>query len=122
MLHHVSIGVADLARSAAFYDAVLAPLGHVRFMEKPGTVAWGAGPGPKFWINLREDLTVVSDEGRHVAFRAATNEQFDAFHPAALRAGGVDDGPPGLRPTLPVGSTACGEQVGRCVVISGGAV
>lgn len=99
MFHHVSIGVSDLARSAAFYDAVLATLGHARFMEKERTISWWpASGGPAFWINLRDGLSVPAGDGRHIAFRAATNEQVDAFHAAALAAGGRDDGAPGFRP------------------------
>lgn len=99
MFHHVSIGVADLERSAAFYDAVLGALGHERFMEKPGTMSWRpAGGGAAFWINLREDLTVVSDDGRHVAFAAQSAMQVDAFYEAAIISGAVGDGAPGLRP------------------------
>lgn len=99
MFHHVSIGVADLERSAKFYDAVMAALGHTRFMEKPGTVSWWPkGGGQAFWINQRDDLTVVPDDGRHIAFQAESQAQVDAFHAAAVAAGAADDGAPGIRP------------------------
>lgn len=99
MFHHVSIGVSDLERSAAFYDAVLGALGHERFMEKPGTTSWRpAGGGPAFWINQRDDLTVVADDGRHVAFAARSAMQVDAFYETAIVSGAVGDGAPGLRP------------------------
>lgn len=99
MFHHVSIGVADLERSAAFYDMVLGALGHERFMEKPGTMSWRPkGGGPAFWINLRDDLSVVPDDGRHVAFAAQSSMQVDTFYETAIVCGAVGDGAPGLRP------------------------
>lgn len=99
MFNHVSIGVSDLARSAAFYDRALGALGCTRYMEKPGTVAWiMAGSRMTFWINRRDGLTVPPDNGSHIAFRAAGAAAVDAFHAAALDAGGRDDGAPGYRP------------------------
>lgn len=99
MLHHVSIGVSDLARSAAFYDAALAALGYGRYMEKPGTTSWRpAAGGVAFWINQRAGLTTLPDDGSHIAFRAASNAAVDAFYAAALAAGATDDGAPGFRP------------------------
>jgi catechol 2,3-dioxygenase-like lactoylglutathione lyase family enzyme len=99
VLHHVSIGVSDLARSAAFYDAVLGALGYSRYLEKAGTTSWRpADGGPAFWINQRDGLSVSPDNGSHIAFRAPRNEQVDAFYAAALEAGARDDGPPGFRP------------------------
>jgi len=99
MFHHVSIGVADLGRSSAFYDAVLGALGHERYMEKSGTISWrSAEGGAVFWINLRDELTVVPDDGRHIAFAAQSPMQVDMFYQAAMMSGAVGDGAPGLRP------------------------
>ncbi len=99
MFNHVSIGISDLERSAAFYDQVLGALDCSRYMEKPGTVAWVmAGSRMTFWINQRDGLRVSPDNGSHIAFRAADTAQVDAFHAAALRAGGGDDGLPNYRP------------------------
>ena len=99
MLHHISIGVSDLARSAAFYDAALGALGYGRFMDKPGTVSWWpADGGTAFWINQRDGLETTPDNGNHIAFRAADNAGVDAFYAAAIEAGATDDGPPGFRP------------------------
>lgn len=99
MYHHVSIGVADLERSAKFYDGVMDALGHERFLEKPGTLSWWPkGGGQALWINQRDDLTVVPDDGRHIAFQAESRAQVDAFHAAAVAAGAADDGAPGVRP------------------------
>ena len=99
MIHHLSIGVSDLARSAAFYDAVLGALGHGRHMEKPGTVSWRpADGGAVIWINQRDGLTTTPDNGNHDAFRAADNDAVDRFYAAALAAGAGDDGLPGFSP------------------------
>ena len=99
MLHHVSIGVSDLAHSAAFYDAVLSALSYGRYMGKPGTTSWRpTDGGTAFWINQRDGLSVSPDNGSHIAFQAASNAQVDAFHEAAIEAGARNDGPPGFRP------------------------
>jgi len=99
MLHHVSIGVSDLARSAAFYDAVLGALSYGRYMEKAGTTSWRpTDGGTAFWINQRDGLSVSPDNGTHIAFLAASNERVDAFYAAAIDAGARDDGAPGFRP------------------------
>lgn len=99
MFNHVSIGVSDLDRSAAFYDQALGALDCTRYMEKPGTVAWVmAGSRMTFWINQRDGVTVPPDNGDHIAFRAADAAHVDAFHAAALGAGGRDDGAPDYRP------------------------
>jgi len=99
MFHHVSIGVADLGRSSAFYDAVLGALGHERYMEKSGTISWrSAEGGAVFWINLRDELTVVPDDGRQIAFAAQSPMQVDMYYQAAMMSGAVGDGAPGLRP------------------------
>jgi catechol 2,3-dioxygenase-like lactoylglutathione lyase family enzyme len=99
MIHHISIGVSDLSRSTAFYDAVLGALDYGRHMEKAGTVSWRPDEGgTAFWINQRDDLSTTPDNGNHIAFRAASNEQVDAFHAAAIEAGARDDGAPGFRP------------------------
>jgi catechol 2,3-dioxygenase-like lactoylglutathione lyase family enzyme len=99
MLDHVGIEVSDLARSKAFYEAALEPLGIRLLMEFEGAVGFGKdtehGPKPFFWIQARGRPTV---SGAHVAFGARTLELVDAFHAAALAAGGTDNGAPGLRP------------------------
>ncbi|MFO0585211.1 MAG: VOC family protein [Anaeromyxobacter sp.] len=100
MIDHVTVTVRDHARSRAFYLAALAPVGHGRLVELPpgpdGGVASGFchEDGSDFWF--REG----APQGRpvHVAFRAPTRAAVDAFHAAALAAGGRDNGAPGLRP------------------------
>ena len=99
MLHHISFGVADLQRSAAFYDATLSALGYVRVWSDSTAVGYGRpGGDDKLAIKLRKSSVVVPGRGFHLAFTAASREAVAAFHEAALRHGGKDNGAPGLRP------------------------
>jgi catechol 2,3-dioxygenase-like lactoylglutathione lyase family enzyme len=95
MIDHVSVVVTDLAAATRFYEAVLATIGMTKLEMRPATVGFGK-QYPEFWINLRGK--VQTSDGAHVCFRARTTEMVDAFHAAALAAGGSDDGAPGLRP------------------------
>ncbi len=100
MLDHVGIEVSDFARSRAFYEAALEPLGIKLLMEfGEGAAGFGKetehGPKPFFWIQARGR---PATSGSHVAFGARSTEQVDAFHAAALAAGGTDNGAPGPRP------------------------
>ena len=103
ILNHVSLGVADLARARAFYDAALAPLGITeQYVVDPGegpvAVAYGDGY-PELWVQLPENRAPASvGNGAHVALTATSEEAVDAFHAAAVKAGGADGGPPGKRP------------------------
>ena len=98
MIDHISVGVSDLERSARFYELTLAPLGLSRLVTRPGTVGFGK-TYPEFWINLRAGMLPVPPEsGCHICLRAKSAGEVDAFHAAALNAGGGDDGAPGLRP------------------------
>lgn len=94
MIDHTGIGVADVLRSAAFYDAALGALGLRRVMQLPenGGVGYGVNY-PVFWI----DRFHPHGTKQHTAFAARNRSEVDAFHAAALRAGGTDNGPPGLR-------------------------
>src|SRR3954468_6834407 len=97
IIDHTGIGVADVARSAAFYDAVLATLGLRRVNQLPpdsGVDAVGYGVDqPAFWIDRFHPHSVKN----HTAFVANSRAEVDLFHAAALKAGGTDNGPPGLR-------------------------
>lgn len=97
LIDHTGIGVADVARSAAFYDAVLGALGIGRVAQlPPDTGADAVGYGavhPEFWI----DRFHPAGQKNHTAFAAKSRAQVDAFHAAGLAAGGTDNGPPGLR-------------------------
>ena len=98
MIDHVSVGVADLDRAARFYEATLATLGFSRLVRRPATMGFGK-TYPEFWINLRADMARVPHQsGTHICMRARTTAEVDAFHAAALAAGGASDGAPGLRP------------------------
>jgi catechol 2,3-dioxygenase-like lactoylglutathione lyase family enzyme len=98
MIDHISIGVSDLERSARFYESMLAPLGLVKVVTRPATVGFGKNY-PEVWINWRAGMTpAAADSGSHVCLRAKSTGEVDAFHEAALRAGGTSDGAPGLRP------------------------
>lgn len=95
---HVSIGTGDLARAAAFYDAVLAPLGIARIMRHGDAIAWGRA-FPEFWVGVPIDgRPAAPGNGTHIAFLATGRARVDAFHAAALAAGGTCEGPPGPRP------------------------
>ena len=97
-LSHVSIGTNDLARAAAFYDAVLAPLSCQRMLEEPGMIAYGK-TYPEFWLHQPIDgKPATVGNGCHVSFFAVSKQAVDAFHAAGLRAGATDDGAPGPRP------------------------
>ena len=100
MIDHISIGVRDLAASARFYDAVLAPLGYVKLHEREKTVGWArAGKThAEFWINARPAMKPATDGGTHICLRTRATEAVDAFHAAAVAAGGTSDGAPGARP------------------------
>jgi catechol 2,3-dioxygenase-like lactoylglutathione lyase family enzyme len=98
MIDHISVGVSDLERSARFYEAALAPLGLSRLVTRRANIGFGKNY-PEFWINLRSGMTPVAPEsGVHICLRAKATAEVDAFHAAALEAGGRSDGAPGLRP------------------------
>jgi catechol 2,3-dioxygenase-like lactoylglutathione lyase family enzyme len=98
MIDHISVGVSDLERSARFYEATLAPLGLAKLVTRPATVGFGKRY-PELWINLRLGMPPVAPEsGCHICLRAKCESEIDAFHEAALSAGGASGGVPGLRP------------------------
>jgi catechol 2,3-dioxygenase-like lactoylglutathione lyase family enzyme len=98
MIDHVSVGVSSLERAARFYELALAPLGLSRLVKRPATIGFGKNY-PEFWINFRADMAPVPPgNGVHVCLRAKSADEVDAFHVAALNAGGRSDGAPGLRP------------------------
>jgi len=104
MLDHLSIGVSDLERAGSFYDAVLAPMGYVRLFSKRA-IGYGK-PGDtdeQFAIIASGAEARAPGVGCHIAFNAPNRDAVDAFHAAALRAGGIDEGAPGLRPLYGAG-------------------
>ena len=102
MIDHMGIAVSDIERSRKFYEAALGALGMSVNMEvgpdqtESGGTALGYGARDEkiFWIADQER----PGEGTHVAFRVERREQVDAFHAAGVKAGGRDNGAPGLRP------------------------
>jgi catechol 2,3-dioxygenase-like lactoylglutathione lyase family enzyme len=98
MIDHVSVGVSDLERAARFYQSALTALGLSRLVTRPATIGFGKSY-PEFWINLRSHMAAVEPvSGVHICLRAKSAGEVDAFHAAALKAGGRSDGAPGLRP------------------------
>jgi len=101
MLDHIGIGASDFDASRRFYDAALAALDMGVVIEISAEmsgsyhgVGYGKGVKPVFWVSSGG----ARGPGIHVAFTAASRAQVDAFHAAGLKAGGRDNGPPGLRP------------------------
>ena len=101
MIDHMGVQVKDPARSRKFYDAALSPLGYKIIMEVPNhytgglsVVGYGVPPSADFWISEG----TANKPHVHVAFRAESREQVDAFYQAALANGGKDNGAPGPRP------------------------
>lgn len=107
ILSHVSIGVRDHARSVAFYEAVLSPLGVRRVMEHDGAVAFGKA-FPEFWVQTPIDGRAAgAGNGTHIAFLAPDRDAVHGFWDAALAAGATPDGEPGLRPHYAESYYAC---------------
>jgi len=99
MIDHISIAVRDLKKSEPFYAAVLKPLGMAKLREWPDAAVGFGKKYPEFWINRRASMSRVSDDsGVHICLRAPDAAAVDAFHAAALKAGGASDGVPGPRP------------------------
>jgi catechol 2,3-dioxygenase-like lactoylglutathione lyase family enzyme len=93
-IDHVNLPVADIERSRSFYTAALAPLGYRCVYDADGSLGFGHDTREPLALRLGPAPNI----GSHVAFAATTNEQVDAFHAAAVAAGGVDNGAPGERP------------------------
>ena len=96
MIDHIGIDVKDFAKSKAFYEKALAPLGYEKIKEfdfEGGIAGFGIGGKPDFWIGKGGNRQEI-----HVAFRATSRKQVDDFYAAAIAAGGTDNGKPGLRP------------------------
>ena len=95
MFDHVGLNVRDYAKSRAFYAQALAPLGYrvVIAFDEWGGAGLGTDKRPEFWIFEREPYGT----GTHVSFTCSDRATVDAFHEAALDAGGIDNGAPGLR-------------------------
>jgi len=93
MIDHLTLKVRDLARSKAFFAAALAPLGYEVLMEFPGMLGMGADKKPDLWLSQDPE----NARPTHLALCAPSRKAVDAFHVAALAAGGKDNGRPGIR-------------------------
>ncbi|GGX19757.1 glyoxalase [Pigmentiphaga litoralis] len=101
-LDHVEFAVRDIEASRSFYERALAPLDIVRLITvgpertRAGSTRHGFGKDgyPRLWIHDKER----PGSGTHIAFATKKRAVVDAFHSAALSAGGIDNGPPGIRP------------------------
>jgi catechol 2,3-dioxygenase-like lactoylglutathione lyase family enzyme len=99
MIDHISVAVRDLSKAERFYSALLAALDMTKLREWPGAAMGFGKKHPEFWINQRDAMEPVADDsGVHICLRAADTAAVDAFHAAALAAGGTSAGAPGLRP------------------------
>jgi len=95
MIDHIGIQISDLARSKAFYDKALAPLGYGQLMSFEQFAGYGVAGKPDFWIDGRPHDGAI--DRVHVAFRAKGRAEVRAFYEAAIAAGGKDNGAPGVR-------------------------
>jgi catechol 2,3-dioxygenase-like lactoylglutathione lyase family enzyme len=102
MIDHTGVVVSDFEKSKKFYSAALQPIGYRLLMEFPGegpadgsAAGFGEPQKPDFWIGEAKGKPV--NFSIHVAFRVNQRSLVDAFHKAALAAGGKDNGPPGIR-------------------------
>lgn len=92
MLNHISLHVDNFEAEKNFFRSALAPLGFETILERPGAIGLGIQGKPELWVK--------SDGARgktHFAFTASSREAVNAFHKAALLAGGTDNGTPGVR-------------------------
>jgi catechol 2,3-dioxygenase-like lactoylglutathione lyase family enzyme len=97
MIAHVSIGARDIAHARRFYDAALKPLGYTCLVSGEDSLGYGA-KAPEFWVNAASHPVPPDDRsGLHICFTAPDRAAVDGFHKAALKAGGRDNGKPGLR-------------------------
>lgn len=97
-IDHVNIPVSDLRASRRFYEAALAPFGYRLVYESDSSLGFGLGDGSDDDEPFAVRLEGAPNLRSHVAFTASSTEQVDAFHAAALQAGGQDNGPPSERP------------------------
>ncbi len=102
-LTHITIGANDAAKSGAFYEAALAPCGYKKAFEMHGRIGLSCGEGqPPLLIGKPFDGQAATvGNGMMIGFRAESRAAVRAAHEAGLKAGGTDEGAPGLRPAGP---------------------
>ncbi len=103
MIGYITLGTNNLEKAAAFYDTLLAEMGAGRFMEEQQFVAWIVAPDqPGLSVTQPFDgRPATVGNGVMVALQAKSTAQVDKVHATALRLGGQDEGPPGLREGIP---------------------
>jgi catechol 2,3-dioxygenase-like lactoylglutathione lyase family enzyme len=94
MFDHVGLKVRDLAAAVRFYQAALAPLGHVVGSQDATSAGLGPKDAPALWLYLDK---AAKPGGTHLAFTVGNRKAVDKFHAAGLEAGGTDNGKPGVR-------------------------
>jgi len=97
MIDHISIGVRSIAAARRFYDAALAPLGYRLLQEYPTSLGYGDGHAALWLLEVERPVPADERSGLHLCFNAPDRASVDAFHKAALKGGGKDNGKPGLR-------------------------
>lgn len=102
MIGYVTIGTNDVERSCAFFDAAFEPLGYKRHFEGGGWAGYGPNgakdDGLQIYLATPENGKAANlGNGSMLAFKAASREAVEAFHSAAIAAGGADEGKPGVR-------------------------
>ncbi len=102
IIDHIGINVSNYPRAKAFYSAALAPLGITLVMEFGAAAGFGRGKKPELWLGAgktefqtEEQLEIITPI--HICLAAQSRAEVDAFHVAALAAGGRDNGAPGIR-------------------------
>ncbi len=99
MIGYLTLGTNDLARAAAFYDALLAEIGGKRWMETERSIAWSAAPGTP-GLSICKPFNgeaATAGNGTMIALAAGSQEKVDDLHRKALSLGATDEGAPGLR-------------------------
>jgi len=97
MIDHVSIGVRNVAKAKAFYDAALAPLGYTCLSASATSLGYGKAAAALWVVESTSPVPPDPQSGLHFCFAAPSRGGIDAFHKAALAHGGRDNGRPGLR-------------------------
>jgi catechol 2,3-dioxygenase-like lactoylglutathione lyase family enzyme len=97
MFDHVSIGVSDIKMSGKFYDAVLKPIGYTRLSDGESALGYGEKNAALWLLATKKPVPAHKESGLHFCFVAKDRAGVDAFHAAALKHGGSDNGKPGVR-------------------------
>jgi catechol 2,3-dioxygenase-like lactoylglutathione lyase family enzyme len=97
MIHHVSIGVKDLAAAKRFYDKALAPLGIKCHAEGDSYLGYGADSADFWVLAVKRPVKADDESGLHFCLKASSRKAVTDFHAAAVKSGGHDNGKPGIR-------------------------